>query len=97
MAPIAIFTVVKVRIKIAENNYAHVQSRCGHEPIVLFYSAGGLLNFESSSPVLHIFLGIAGPQPGQKYYCTLKEAVNDGFNLKEIKNAASKEIQDLYP
>ena len=83
---------------MAESSYAQAQTRCGHKPLVFDYAKPAFFNFGgSTTTTLRIQMGAVTPKAGQKYYCTLHEAINDGFNATDVNNEAPGEAQQLYP
>jgi hypothetical protein len=102
-AVIGIFLVIGILIanyfinqERAKRAYVAAQKRCGRsDPIVI---RDRLVSFSGDTNGIIIELGASFPDPGQRYYCTLTEAINDGhWDEQQINREAPENIKKLYP
>jgi len=78
----------------AKSAYAAAQERCSRSnPIVISVSRA----FDGTPRGIEVYDGPNVPDPGEKYYCTLTEAANDGYDRQVLNQAASEDIKRLYP
>jgi hypothetical protein len=80
---------------VAKNEYKAAQVRCGRDnPIVI---SPRHVSFSGDVNGIEVYAGPNVPDPGEKYYCTLTEAANDGYDRQTLNREASEEIKRLYP
>ena len=87
-----IFTIISNNS--AKNEYEAAKKRCGRSnPIVIKARLVNLSGQTNGIEVRELGFG----DSGEKYYCTLTEAVNDGYSRQELDREAPDNIKKLYP